>query len=137
MENLVSPSAPLWVNILLITLIVIIVVSVFSFGVAAITFNGKLGQISLNIGLISMFSFLGLVMLFVLIGGFMMENPKAYTITKTDDTILVNSKSDWIANATYNIINHKDGIYYLEDTTNPKNLIKISDDELKQMITKD
>lgn len=59
-----------------------------------------------------------------------MQNPNAYTITKTDDTIRVNSKSDWVANSTYNIIEHKNGYYYLEGSDNPKKLVKISDDEL-------
>lgn len=137
MNELVQISAPGWANILLIALSIIIVISVFSFGFAALAFNGKLVQISLNIAGVSMLSFLGLTMVFVLVGGFVIENPNAYTITKTDDTILVNSKSDWIANSTYNILEHKNGIYYLYDSEHPKNLIKLSDDELDKMITKE
>lgn len=137
MNELVQISAPGWANILLIALSVIIVISVFSFGFAALAFNDKLVQISLNIAGVSMLSFLGLTMVFVLVGGFVIENPNAYAITKTDDTILVNSKSDWIANSTYNILEHKNGIYYLYDSEHPKNLIKLSDDELDKMITKE
>lgn len=137
MNELVQISAPGWANILLIALSVIIVISVFGFAFAAFAFNGKLVQISLNIAGVSMLSLLGLNMVFVLVGGFVIENPNAYTITKTDDTILVNSKSDWIANSTYNILEHKNGIYYLYDSEHPKNLVKISDDELKQMMSKD
>lgn len=137
MNELVQISAPGWANILLIALSVIIVISVFGFAFAAFAFNGKLVQISLNIAGVSMLSLLGLTMVFVLVGGFVIENPNAYTITKTDDTILVNSKSDWIANSTYNILEHKNGIYYLYDSEHPKNLVKISDDELKQMMSKD
>jgi hypothetical protein len=137
MNELVQISAPGWANILLIALSVIIVISVFGFAFAAFAFNGKLVQISLNIAGVSMLSLLGLTMMFVLVGGFVIENPNAYTITKTDDTILVNSKSDWIANSTYNILEHKNGIYYLYDSEHPKNLVKISDDELKQMMSKD
>lgn len=137
MNELVQISAPGWANILLIALSVIIVISVFGFAFAAFAFNGKLVQISLNIAGVSMLSLLGLTMVFVLVGGFVMENPNAYTITKIDDTILVNSKSDWIANSTYNILEHKNGIYYLYDSEHPKNLVKISDDELEQMMSKD
>ena len=137
MNELVQISAPGWANILLIALSVIIVISVFGFAFAAFAFNGKLVQISLNIAGVSMLSLLGLTMVFVLVGGFVIENPNAYTITKTDDTILVNSKSDWITNSTYNILEHKNGIYYLYDSEHPKNLVKISDDELKQMMSKD
>jgi len=137
MNELVQISAPGWANILLIALSVIIVISVFGFAFAAFAFNGKLVQISLNIAGVSMLSLLGLTMVFVLVGGFVIENPNAYTITKTDDTIFVNSKSDWIANSTYNILEHKNGIYYLYDSEHPKNLVKISDDELKQMMSKD
>lgn len=136
MSELIQISAPGWANILLIALSVIIVISVFSFGFAALAFNDKLVQISLNIAGVSMLSFIGLTMVFVLVGGFVMENPNTYTITKIDDTILVNSKSDWIANSTYNILEHKNGIYYLYDSEHPKNLIKISDDELDKMIQK-
>lgn len=137
MNELIQISAPGWANILLIALSVIIVISIFGFAFTALTLNGKLVQISLTITVVSMLSFLGLTMVFVLVGGFVMENPNAYTITKTDDTILVNSKSDWIANSTYNILEHKNGIYYLYDSEHPKNLIKLSDDELKQMIAKE
>lgn len=137
MSELIQISAPGWANILLIALSVIIVISIFGFAFTALAFNGKLVQISLTIGVVSMLSFLGLTMVFVLVGGFVMENPNTYTITKTDDTILVNSKSDWIANSTYNILEHKNGIYYLYDSEHPKNLVKISDDELEQMMSKD
>lgn len=137
MNELVQISAPGWANILLIALSVIIVISVFGFAFAAFAFNGKLVQISLNIAGVSMLSLLGLTMMFVLVGGFVIENPNAYTITKTDDTILVNSKSDWIANSTYNILEHKNGIYYLYDSEHPKKLVKISDDELGKMIAKE
>ena len=137
MNELIQISTPEWANILLLTLSVIVVVSVFSFGFVALALNGKVGQISLNIAGISMLSFLGLTMLFVLIGGFMAENPNAYTITKTGDTIRVNSKSDWVADSTYNILEHKNGIYYLYNSERAKYLVQISDDELKQMMTKE
>ena len=138
MNELIQPSSPpLWASILLVTLIAIIVVSIFSFLVAALNRNTKLGQISLRTAAVSMISFFGLLIAIVFISGHVMTNPNTYTITKTDDTIRVNSKSDWIANSTYNIVNHKDGTYYLEDTSHPRNLIKLSDDELDKMIAKE
>lgn len=97
MNELIQPSAPIWASILLVTLIAIIVISIFSFFVAALNRNTKLGQISLNIATASMISFFGLLIAIVFISMHVMTNPNTYTITKTDDTILVNSKSDWIA----------------------------------------
>lgn len=137
MNELIQPSSPLWASILLVTLIVIIVVSIFSFFVAALSRNTKLGQISMYTATASMTSFFGLLIAIVFVSGYVMTNPNTYVITKIDDTIRVNSKSDWIANSTYNIVNHKDGTYYLEDTSRPRNLIKLSDDELDKMIAKE
>lgn len=137
MENLIRPTTPHWMVILLISLIVVAVVSMIGFIISIVNRNGKLGELSIYGLATSMFSVMGLSMLFTIIGGYMISNPTAYTITKIDDTILVNSKSNWIENSTYNIINHKNGNYYLEDGTHPKNLIKISDDELKQMVSKE
>ena len=137
MNELVQISAPGWANILLIALIAIIVFSIFSFFVAALSRNTKLGQISLHTATASMISFFGLLITIVFISWHVTTNPNTYVITKTDDTIRVNSKSDWIANSTYNIVNHKDGTYYLEDTSRPRNLIKLSDDELDKMIAKE
>lgn len=137
MHELIQPSTPLWMNILLITLTVAFPVFMCCFFVAAINRNEKLGEFSLEAGMISFFLCIGLIMISVLIGGYMIPNPNAYTITKTDDIIRVNSKSDWVANSTYNILEYKNGTYYLEDPGHPKNLIKISDDELDKMISKD
>lgn len=137
MGNLISPSAPLWMNILLITLTVSFAVFMCGLFVAFITRNEKLGEFSIKAGMISFCSTIGLAIVFVIVSGYMMENTSVYTITKTDTSILVNSKSDWIANSTYNILNHKDRTYYLEDPKHPKNLIKIFDDELDKMMSKD
>ena len=133
MNELIQPSTPLWMNILLITLTVAFPVFMCCFFVAAINRNEKLGEFSLKVGMISFFLCLGLVMVSVIIGGYMMSNPNAYTIIKTDDTIRVNSKSDWVADLTYNILEHKNDVYYLEDPKHPKNLVKISDDELGKL----
>lgn len=137
MNELIQISAPDWANILLLTLTFIIGLSMISYFVAFIMRSAKLGEFSIYSGIISFISFMVFTVVGVCIIGYTMANPNAYTITKTDDTILVNSKSDWIANSTYNIVNHKDGTYYLEDTSRPRNLIKISDDELEQMMSKD
>ena len=137
MENLIRPTTPHWMVILLISLIVVAAVSMVGFIISIVNRNCKLGEFSIYGLATSMFSVMGLIMLFTIISRYMISNPAAYTITKIDDTILVNSKSNWIENSTYNIINHKNGNYYLEDSTHPKNLIKISDDELKQMVSKE
>lgn len=137
MNELIQPSTPLWMNILLISLTVAFPIFMCSFFFAAITRNEKLGEFSLKASMTSFFLSIGLIMISVFIGGYMISNPNAYTITKTDDTIRVNSKSDWVANSTYNILEYKNGVYYLEDPGHPKNLIKISDDELDKMISKD
>lgn len=65
-----------------------------------------------------------------------MRHTKPYSITKTDDYIIVNSQSDWISNSTYTILTHKDGIYYLENSKDSQSIIKLSDDELEQLISK-
>lgn len=137
MNELVQISAPDWVNILLLTLTFIIGLSMISYFVAFIMRSAKLGEFSIYSGIISFISFMVFTVVGVCIIGYTMANSNTYTITKTDTSILVNSKSDWIANSTYNIVNHKDGTYYLEDTSRPRNLIKLSDDELDKMIAKE
>lgn len=107
MNELVQISAPGWANILLLTLTFIIGLSMISYFVAFIMRSAKLGEFSIYSGIISFISFMVFTVVGVCIIGYTMANPNAYTITKTDDTILVNSKSDWIANSTYNILEHK------------------------------
>ena len=137
MNELIQPSTPLWMNILLISLTVAFPIFMCSFFFTAITRNEKLGEFTLKASMTSFFLCIGLIMISVLIGDYMISNPNAYTITKTDDTIRVNSQSNWVANSTYNILEYKNGVYYLEDPTHPKNLIKISDSELDKMIAKE
>lgn len=137
MNELIQPSTPLWMNILLISLTVAFPIFMCSFFFTAITRNEKLGEFTLKASMTSFFLCIGLIMISVLIVDYMISNPNAYTITKTDDTIRVNSKSNWVANSTYNILEYKNGVYYLEDPTHPKNLIKISDSELDKMIAKE
>ena len=137
MNELVQISAPDWANILLLTLTFIIGLSMISYFVAFIMRSEKLGEFSIYSGIISFISFMVFTVVGVCIIGYTMANPNAYTIAKTDDTIRVNSKSDWVVNLTYNILEHKNGYYYLEDPKHPTNLVKISDDELNKMITRE
>lgn len=67
----------------------------------------------------------------VAIIGVIPDNNKSYTITKTNDTITVTSHSDWIKNSTYNIIAHKNNIYYLENSERKDKVIKIPDKEFE------
>lgn len=55
-----------------------------------------------------------------------------YKITKTDDEIIITSQSQWIENSHYRILEHKNGIYYLEQE--PNKTIKISDERLSELI---
>lgn len=55
-----------------------------------------------------------------------------YKITKTDDEIIITSQSQWIKNAHYPILEHKNGAYYLEQE--PNKTIKISDERLSELI---
>jgi len=41
-----------------------------------------------------------------------------------------------VALSTYTILTHKDGIYYLENSKDSQSIIKLSDDELEQLISK-
>ena len=91
MNELIQPSSPLWASILLVTLIAIIVVSIFSFFVAAISRNTKLGQISLHTATASMISFFGLLIAIVFISEHVMTNPNteafyAYFDDRLNDT---------------------------------------------------
>lgn len=63
--------------------------------------------------------------------GVIPDNNKSYTITKTNDTINITSHSDWIKNSTYNIIVHKNNIYYLENSEKKDKVIKIPDKEFE------
>lgn len=129
MDKIVLNTAPNWANTVLIIFVVVVVVSFIVFVYTAIVDNEKINFIAhttLNGALIA------LLMLSVIAFGisFFVRHTKPYSITKTDDAIIVNSQSDWILNSTYTIITHKNGFYYLENTENPKSVIKLSDNEL-------
>lgn len=136
MNELIQPSVPDWANILLLTLLAMISLSMIIYFVAFAKRSEKLGEFSIYLGAISLISFMVSIVVGICIIGYMMQNPNTYTITQTDETIHVNSKSNWVADSTYNILEHKNGTYYLDDPRHPKNLIKLSDDELDKMMTR-
>lgn len=134
MNQLIQISAPGWVSISLIMLTIISTCSIIGYLIGFITLNQKLGEFTIKLGATSFISLFTLIIVSLTIGGYMMTNPSSYTVTKTENTIHINNKSEWIANSTYNIINHKNNIYYLENEEKPNHLIKISDDELNKML---
>lgn len=116
------------IKILTITLIISFATFIF----AAIKEKFKLFVISHLILIISMIlSFL--IICVVAIAGIIPDNNKSYTITKTNDTVTVTSHSNWIKNSTYNIIAHKDGTYYLENSERKDKVIKLPDKEFERI----
>lgn len=134
MNELIQISAPGWVSISLIVLTIISTCSIIGYFIGFITLNQKLGEFTIKLGVISFISLFALIIVSIAIGEYMITNPSSYTVTKTENAILINSKSEWVANSTYNIINHKNNIYYLENEEKTNHLIKISDDELNKML---
>lgn len=132
MEKLIVHILPNWLDIPIKILTITIVISFATFIFAAFIEKFKLYVISHLTFIISMI--LSLIIIFIIaIAGVMPDNNESYTITKTDDTITVTSHSDWIANSTYNVIAHKDGIYYLENSKTKDKVIKLPDKEFEQI----
>ena len=134
MNEIIQISAPGWVSISLIVLTIISTCSIIGYFIGFITLNQKLGEFTIKLGVISFISLFALIIVSIAIGEYMITNPSSYTVTKTENTININSKSEWVANSSYNIINHKNNIYYLENEEKPNHLIKISNDELNKML---
>lgn len=130
MEKLIIHTLPNWIDIPLKILLVIIVISFTTFIFAAAKNKFKLYVVSHLILIISM-SLSFVIASIVAIIGVIPDNNKSYTITKTNDTITVTSHSDWIKNSTYNIIAHKNNIYYLENSERKDKVIKIPDKEFE------
>ena len=129
MDKIVMNTIPNWANTVLIMFAVVIVISFAIFVYTAIIDDKKINSIAnttLNTTLVVTVAFS--IILFVT--SFFIHHTEPYSITKTDDTIIVNSQSDWILNSTYTIVTHKNGFYYLENTENPQSVIKLSDNEL-------
>ena len=134
MEKPIIHILPNWLDIPIKILTITLVISFATFIFAAIKEKFKLFVISHFTFIISMI--LSLVIIFIIaIIGVMPDKHKSYTITKTDDTVLVTSHSDWIDNTTYNIIGHKDGYYYLENDQSKNRTIKIKDEDFEKIIS--
>lgn len=132
MEKLVIHILPNWLDIPIKILTIIIVISFATFLFAAFIEKFKLYVISHLIFIISMIlSFL--IIFIIAITGIMPDNHESYTITKTDNTVLIKSHSDWIDNTTYNIIGHKDGYYYLENDQRKNGTIKLKDEDFEKI----
>ena len=132
MEKLIIHILPNWINLPLKILLVIITISFATFIFATIKEKSKLGIVSQFI-LINSLLLSVVIICIVTIVGIMQDNSNSYTITKTNDTVIVTSHSDWIDNTAYNIIGHRDGHYYLENDQHPDNIIKLKDEEFKQI----
>lgn len=132
MEKLIVHTPPNWLDIPIKILTIILVISFATFLFAAFIEKFKLYVISHLIFIISMIlSFL--IIFIIAITGIMPDNHESYTITKTDNTVLIKSHSDWIDNITYNIIGHKDGYYYLENDQRKNGTIKLKDEDFEKI----
>lgn len=132
MEKIIVHILPNWIDIPIKILTITLVISFATFIFAAIKEKFKIFIIFHLTFIISMIlSFL--IIFIIAIAGITPDKSNSYTITKKDNTITVTSHSDWIANSTYNIIAHKDGIYYLENTKTKDKVIKLPDKEFEQI----
>ena len=132
MDKLIVYTLPNYINIPLIIITVMIVASFITLIFAAITDKETLG-ISANAVLIISLILSMVIAVSASIASRIIVDEKSYTITKTDNIVRVNSHSDWIDNTTYNIIGHRDGVYYLEDRERQHSIIKLSDDEFAKI----
>ena len=132
MDKLVLYTLPNYINITLIILLVVIVTSFITFIFATITEKENLSVVTHVTFIISLVLSVVIVVSASIISRIIV-NEHSYTITKTDDTIRVNSHSDLVDNTTYNIIGHRDGRYYLEDGERQHSIIKLSDDEFEKI----
>ena len=134
MNNLIVPIIPGWVMMILLIIAIGFVISMFSFLIAFIIKNEKLGNFSNKMAMISSMSLLSFLMIFITIFGYITISAKPYVITKTNNIIRVNSNSQWVKNTTYNILKHENGIYYLMDDGYDPTIIKITEVELEKMM---
>lgn len=132
MDKLVLYTMPNYINITLVILLVVIVTSFITFIFATITEKENLSMVMHVTFIISLILSV-VIVVSASITSRIIVNEHSYTITKTDDTIRVNSHSDWVDNTTYNIIGHRDGRYYLEDEERQHSIIKLSDDEFEKI----
>jgi hypothetical protein len=132
MDKLVLYTLPNYINITLIILLVVIVTSFITFIFATITEKENLSMVTHATLIISLILSVVILVSACIISRIIVGE-QSYTITKTDDTIRVNSHSDWVDNTTYNIIGHRDGRYYLNDEERQNTIIKLSDDEFAKI----
>lgn len=132
MDKLILYTLPNYINITLIILLVVIVTSFITFIFATITEKENLSMVTHATLIISLILSV-VILVSASITSRIIVDEQSYTIIKTDDIVRVNSHSDWIDNTTYNIIGHKDGVYYLEDRERSKNLIKLPDNEFEKI----
>ena len=132
MDKLVLYTMPNYINITLVILLVVVVASFITFIFATITEKENLSMVTHATLIISLILSV-VILVSASITSRIIVDEQSYTIIKTDDTIRVNSHSDWVDNTTYNIIGHRDGRYYLEDEEHQHSIIKLSDDEFEKI----
>lgn len=132
MDKLILYALPNYITITLIILLVVIITSFITFIFATITEKENLSMVTHATLIISLILSV-VILVSASITSRIIVDEQSYTIIKTDDIVRVNSHSDWIDNTTYNIIGHKDGVYYLEDRERSKNLIKLPDNEFEKI----
>lgn len=132
MEKLIVHTLPNWLDIPLKILVVIITISFATFIFATAKNKFKLYVISHLTFIISMILSLIIIIIIAIIG-VMPDKSNSYTITKTDNTVLITSHSNWIDNTTYNIIGHRDGYYYLENNQHKNGTIKLKDEDFEKI----
>lgn len=132
MDKLILYALPNYITITLIILLVVIITSFITFIFATITEKENLSMVTHATLIISLILSV-VILVSASITSRIIVDEQSYTIIKTDDIVRVNSHSDWIDNTTYNIISHKDGVYYLEDRERSKNLIKLPDNEFEKI----
>ena len=132
MDKIVLNTLPNWFCMVFIIFAVVMIISLVTFAYTTVIDNEKMNTAAremLHFTLIMILVFSGIAYA----TSFFVRYTKPYSITKTDDAIIVNSQSEWILNSTYTILTHKDGIYYLENVENPQAVIKLSDNEVDQL----
>lgn len=125
MNDFLIYTLPIWAIIAIIVFTVLTVLCIISLRFGKFSENIiKFLEIVMVVSTISG----GLVCLAVLYFFHLDTQNYEYKITKTDDEIIITSQSQWIENSHYRILEHKNGIYYLEQK--PNKIIKISDERL-------
>lgn len=132
MDKLILYALPNYITITLIILLVVIITSFITFIFATITEKENLSMVTHATLIISLILSV-VILVSASITSRIIVDEQSYTIIKTDDTIRVNSHSDWVDNTTHNIIGHRDGRYYLEDEERQHSIIKLSDDEFEKI----